>query len=62
MENSEKVKQMNEQERETKIRLRFEMWLRQKDLGIDEIFAEDVVYIESWAPQYEGRGCREAPV
>ncbi len=42
-------------EREKKIRLWFDMWLRQKDLGIDEIFTEDVVYIESWGPKYESR-------
>ena len=42
-------------EREAVIRLWFDMWLRQKDLGIDSIFAEDVVYIESWSPKYENR-------
>lgn len=31
------------------------MWLQQKDLGIDDIFAEDVIYIESWGPKYENR-------
>ena len=25
--------------------------LQQQDLGIDEIFTEDVVYTESWGPQ-----------
>lgn len=44
------------EERERIIRLWFAMWLEQKDLGIDEIFAEDVVYTESWGPQYHGRG------
>lgn len=43
------------QERERIVRLWFEMWLQQKDLGIDEIFTEDVVYIESWGPKYENR-------
>ncbi len=43
------------QERERIVRLWFEMWLRQRDLGIDEIFTEDVVYIESWSPKYENR-------
>lgn len=43
------------QEREKKIRLWFEMWLTKQDLGIDDIFAEDVVYTESWSPQYRGR-------
>lgn len=42
-------------ERERIIRLWFDMWLQQKDLGINAIFAEDVVYIESWSPQYENR-------
>lgn len=42
-------------ERERKIRLWFDMWLRQTDLGINEIFTEDVTYIESWGPKYEGR-------
>lgn len=42
-------------ERERRIRLWFAMWLRQEDLGIDDIFAEDVVYIESWNPKYEDR-------
>ena len=43
------------EERERIIRLWFKMWLEQKDLGIDDIFAEDVVYTESWGPQYHGR-------
>ena len=42
-------------ERERKVRLWFDMWLQQKDLGIDNIFTEDVIYIESWSPKYEGR-------
>ena len=39
--------------REEIIRLWFDMWLQRRDLGIDDIFAEDVVYLESWGPQYE---------
>ena len=35
-------------EREKIIRLWFDMWLKQQDLGIDKIFTEDVVYTESW--------------
>ena len=31
-------------ERENIIRLWFDMWLKQQDLGIDDIFTEDVVY------------------
>ena len=42
-------------EREKIIRLWFDMWLTQQDLGIDEIFTEDVVYTESWGPKYEDR-------
>lgn len=42
-------------EREKKIHLWFDMWLQQKDLGIDELFTEDVVYIESWGPKYENQ-------
>ena len=42
-------------EREAVIRQWFDMWLRQEDLGIDGMFAEEVCYIESWGPQYEGR-------
>ncbi len=42
-------------EREKIIRLWFDMWLRQTDLGIDNIFTEDVVYTESWSPKYESR-------
>lgn len=42
-------------EKEKIIHLWFQMWLEQKDLGIDFIFAEDVVYTESWSPKYENR-------
>ena len=31
-------------EREKTIRLWFDMWLNQQDMGIDDIFAEDVIY------------------
>lgn len=34
-------------ERENIVRLWFNMWLTQQDLGIDNIFAADVVYTES---------------
>ena len=30
------------------------MWIQQKELGLDEMFAQDAVYIESWGPKYEG--------
>ena len=39
-------------EREKTIRLWFDMWLNQQDMGIDDIFTEDVIYTESWSPQY----------
>ena len=42
-------------EREKIIRLWFDMWLTQQDLGIDKIFSDDVIYIESWCPKYENR-------
>ena len=42
-------------ERENIVRLWFNMWLTQQDLGIDNIFAADVVYTESWSPQYTDR-------
>ena len=34
--------------REEIIRLWFDMWIQQKDLGIDDIFADHVIYTESW--------------
>lgn len=42
-------------EREKIIRLWFDMWLTQQGLGIDGIFLDDVIYIESWGPKYENR-------
>ena len=42
-------------EREKIIQLWFEMWLTKQDLGIDNIFTEDVIYTESWSPQYNNR-------
>ncbi len=42
-------------ERERIIRLWFDMWLAQENLGIDDIFTNDVVYTESWGPKYEDR-------
>ena len=42
-------------QREEIIRLWYDMWLQQKDLGIEDIFTEDVIYIESWSPKYENR-------
>lgn len=31
------------------------MWLTKQDLGIDDFFAKDVVYTESWSPRYCNR-------
>ena len=42
-------------EREKNIHLWFEMWLAKQDLGIDNIFTEDVIYTESWGPKYNNR-------
>jgi len=42
------------EERENKVRLWFEMWLKKEDLGILDLFAPDAVYIESWGPEYHG--------
>ncbi len=42
-------------ERENLIRLWFDMWLQKRDMGIDTIFTEDTVYIESWGPAYKSR-------
>ena len=39
-------------ERKKMIRLQFSMWLEKKNLGIDDIFAENVIYTESWGPCY----------
>ena len=41
--------------REQIIRLWFSMWLEKKDLGMDDIFAENVIYTESWGPCYGNR-------
>lgn len=34
--------------REDIIRLWFDMWIKKQDLGIKDIFANDIVYTESW--------------
>ena len=50
---------MNETEfdrREAQIRRWFSMWLCRQDTGIEELFAPDAVYIESWGPEYHGIG------
>ena len=45
-----------EKQRESKIRQWFSMWLDRQDTGIEELFAPDAVYIESWGPEYHGSG------
>lgn len=40
--------------RERIIRRWFDMWLQGKDIGIEEIFTPDCVYVESWGPSYGG--------
>ena len=37
--------------REESIRRWFDMWLQKKDTGIEELFSQDAVYIESWGPR-----------
>ena len=39
-------------EKEQIVYLWFKMWILQQDLGMDDIFAEDVIYTESWGPKY----------
>ena len=39
-------------EKEQIVYLWFKMWILQQDLGMDHIFAEDVIYTESWGPKY----------
>ena len=46
----------SEKQRERKIRQWFSMWLDKQDTGIEELFAPDAVYIESWGPEYHGNG------
>ena len=45
-----------EKQRESKIRQWFSMWLDRQNTGIEELFAPDAVYIESWGPEYRGSG------
>lgn len=40
--------------REQIIRRWFDMWLQQKDLGIEDIFSTNAHYVESWGPEYQG--------
>lgn len=42
-------------QREAVIRQWFFMWLQKTDTGMESIFSEDALYIESWGPEYRGR-------
>lgn len=42
------------EQREAKVRLWFDMWLQKKNMGIEDLFSLDAVYIESWGPEYHG--------
>lgn len=44
-----------QKQREEQIRRWFSMWLKGEDAGLEELFSEDAVYIESWGPAYHGR-------
>ena len=44
-----------EKQQENKIQQWFSMWLDRQDTGIEDLFAPDAVYIESWGPAYRGR-------
>ena len=50
----EKKLRKNMNIREQRIRLWFDMWLQKRDLGMEELFSDDAVYIESWGPEYTG--------
>ena len=43
-----------EKQQENKIQQWFSMWLERQDTGIEDLFAPDAVYIESWGPEYHG--------
>ena len=42
------------QQKEQAVRRWFAMWLAGRAEGLEELFAPDAVYIESWGPQYHG--------
>ena len=41
-------------ERELKIRKWFSMWIDKNCTGIEDLFCQDAVYVESWGPKYAG--------
>ncbi len=42
------------QQKEQAVRHWFAMWLAGRAEGLEELFAPDAVYIESWGPEYHG--------
>ena len=42
------------EQREARVRLWFDMWMKKADLGMEDLFSPDAVYIESWGPEYHG--------
>ena len=51
-----------EKQRESKIRSWFSMWLDKADTGIEDLFAPDAVYIESWGAGVPRQGEDKAVV
>ena len=45
-----------QEQREAQVRRWFSMWLDKQDTGVEELFAPDALYIESWGPEYHGSG------
>ena len=41
-------------ERELKIRKWFSMWIDKNCEGIEDLFCQGAVYVESWGPKYTG--------
>ena len=42
------------EQREARVRLWFDMWMKKADLGMEDLFSPDAVYIESWGAEYHG--------
>lgn len=43
-----------QKERELKIRKWFSMWIDKNCEGIEDLFCQGAVYVESWGPKYTG--------
>lgn len=41
-------------DRDRTVRRWFDMWLENDCEGLEDVFSDDVVYIESWGPRYDG--------